>query len=795
MKAPLRWIQEYANFKTEPQEFADKMTMSGSKVEEFESEADAIDKVVVGKILEINKHPNADKLLVCMVDVGDGIPLTIVTGATNLKAGDIIPVALDGSTLPGGLKIVKSDMRGITSDGMVCSFQELGLTDHDFPFADPEGIMVLVDDEATSPLGTDITAALGMDDVVYEFEITPNRPDCLAVQGIGREAAATYSVPFIDRTPYTPKNTKGNIEDYLTVAIEAPEALRYTAAMVTNVRVKPSPLWLRTRLRMCGVRPINNIVDITNYVMLEYGHPMHAFDYKYVKGNTIKTRMAKAGEVIVTLDGVERTLATDSLVIADAEIPIGIAGVMGGEYSGIYDDTTTIVFEGACFDGPNIRATAKKLGLRTEASGRFEKGLNPENCMYATLRALELVEELDAGDIIGGIADAYPNPRIERHITLDVGGINKNLGTDLSKETMVEILLSLGFGVNDDTVIVPRHRYDVSGTHDLAEEVARIYGYNNLPSTVMYGIATARPTERQTFNKALIASLVGCGMYECETFSFYSPKAFDMINLPENSPLRNTVIISNPLGEDTSIMRTTAIPSMLDVVARNYHAQTESVMLFENATEYIPNADPEALPDENEKLILAIYGPDYNFYSLKGIVEQLLAVANIGSYKVTQNTSGDICHPGRTADFKLNGKILATVGEVHPIVMKNYDIRPRVWIADVDVDALYELRGGITEFAPLPRHPSIVRDLSLVVDNEIPAATIADSIESAAGALLENLSLFDVYTGNKIGEGKKSLAYSLQLRTPDKTLTDEEADTVIANVLKELEKLNIKLRS
>jgi phenylalanyl-tRNA synthetase, beta subunit, non-spirochete bacterial len=795
MNAPLKWIQEYAKFSTTAQEFSDKMTMSGSKVEGYESEADSIEKVVVGKIIEVSNHPNADKLFVCLVDIGDGDPLTIVTGADNLKPSDIIPVALDGSTLPGGLNISKSEMRGIESNGMLCSFQELGFTDHDFPFADPEGIMVLTGDEATAPLGTDITIALGMDDVVYEFEITPNRPDCLAVEGIGREAAATYGVPFIDHTPIMPQKATGNISDYLTVSIEAPEALRYTAAMVTNVRVKPSPLWLRTRLRMCGVRPINNIVDITNYVMLEYGHPMHAFDYKYVSGNTIKTRMAKAGEKIVTLDGIERNLATDTLVIADAEVPIGIAGVMGGEYSGIYDDTTTIVFEGACFDGPNIRTSAKKLGLRTEASGRFEKGLNPENCMYATLRALELVEELDAGDIIGGIADAYPNPRIERHIPLDVERINKNLGTDITREVMANILLSLGFGIDGDTVIVPRHRYDVTGTHDLSEEVARIYGYNNLPSTVMNGIATARPSERQTFNKALVSALVGYGMYECETFSFYSPKAFDMINLPETSPLRTTVTISNPLGEDTSIMRTTAVPSMLEVVARNYNAQTESVMLFENPTEYIPDKDPEILPYENEKLILAIYGPQYNFYTLKGIVEQLIATANVSGYTVDPDTDGTTYHPGRAATIKLNGKKLATVGEIHPLVLRNYDIRPRVWVADIDVDALFEVRGGVKEFSPLPRHPSIVRDLSLVMNKDMPAATVATAIENAAGELLESLTLFDIYTGEKISQDEISLAYSLQLRTVDKTLTDEEADIVIESVLKELKSIGVVLRS
>ena len=796
MKAPLKWIQDYAKFTCTPQEFSDKMTMTGTKVETFECEADHIKNVVIGRVEKIEPHPNADKLVVCTVNVGAEAPLTICTGAHNLHEGDVVPVALHGSTLPGGVEIRRGKLRGVESNGMLCSLSELGLTSHDFPGAIEDGIMVL--DEADTPytLGENAVKALGMDDIAYDFEITPNRPDCLAVRGVAREAAATFDVPFKAHEPKMPTKTTGDINDYLRVKIEAPEICqRYTAAVVTNVRVKPSPRWMRERLRLCGVRPINNIVDITNYVMLEYGHPMHAFDYKYVNGKIITPRLAKEGEEIETLDGVCRKLSSNMLVIADEKGPIAVAGVMGGEYSGVYEDTTTIVFEGACFEGPSVRVTARRLGMRTEASGRFEKGLNPDNCKPAVLRALELIEELDAGDIVGGLLDEYPHPRAERRIPLEVEKVNRRLGTDLSREEMVKIMLSLGFGMEGDTILVPTDRYDMEGTHDVSEEVARIYGYNNIPSTIMTGTATARPTPRQTFDKMLIERLVGYGLYECETFSFYSPKCYDLIRLPADSALRRSVVISNPLGEDTSIMRTTAIPSMLEVVARNYNARAESAALFENATEYIPDEDPEKLPSENGKLIIALYGPDYSYYTVKGIVEGLLKSAKISNYRVVPNTSGTVFHPGRAADLYVGDVQIAKIGEVHPMVAKNYGIKPRVYLADVDVTALFDNRGGTVEFAPLPRHPAITRDLALVADLNVLSADIVAAIEKGAGANLEELRLFDVYTGEKVGDGKKSLAYSLRLRHGDRTLTDEEADSTVAKVLEEVGKLGVVLRA
>ncbi|MBC5580348.1 phenylalanine--tRNA ligase subunit beta [Anaerofilum sp. BX8] len=804
MRLPLNWVRDYADIVTTPHEYAEKMTMSGSKVEGYTCEADGIEKVVIGRILKLERHPDSDHLWVCAVDVGQTAPLTIVTGAQNLKEGDLCPVALDGSTLPGGVKIRRGKLRGVESCGMLCSLGELGLTTHDFPCAVEDGIMVL-DEEV--PVGTDAVKALGMDDVSVEFEITPNRPDCLSIRGLARESAATYGVPFRDHVPAAPGG-EGDIRDWLSVEITAPTCSRYVAAMVTNVRVAPSPRWLRERLRLCGVRPINNIVDITNYVMLEYGHPMHAFDHAYVGGRQIHVRMAREGEKIVTLDGVERPLDATMMVIADDKVPMAVAGVMGGEFSGIYDSTKTIVFEGACFDGPSVRVTAKKVGLRTEASGRFEKGLNPENCLPAIQRALELVVQLDAGDVIGGIIDVYPQPRAERRIPLRPGAINRLLGTEVPVEQMIAILKPLGFGIEKKpltalveheespyVVVVPPERYDVERDCDIAEEICRYVGYNRVPSTIMKGVATARPSELQTFRSRMIEALVGYGLYECETFSFYGKKAFDNINLPADDPLRRGVVISNPLGEDTSIMRTTAVPSLLEVVARNYNARAAEVAVFENATEYLPAGDPEKLPVENEKLILAVYGPGRDYLSLKGIVEQLLETARITGVTVTPNTEGTTYHPGRAAWLMLGDEKLAVIGELHPKVLANYGLKPRVCVADIDLDLLFAHRGPMPEFRPLPKHPAITRDLALVAGEEVPAAEIAARIEQGAGKLLESLSLFDIYRGENIGAGKKSLAYSLVLRTADRTLTDEEADKAVARVLKNLEQLGVVLRS
>ncbi len=792
MKMPLNWAKDFADFSCTPHEYAERMTMSGSKVEGFACEADSIKNVVIGKILSITAHPDSDHMVICMVDVGEAAPVQIVTGAANLQVGNLVPAALHVAKLPGGVEIRKGKLRGVESCGMLCSLSELQLTTHDFPNAIEDGIMVL-DEEW--PVGTNAAKALGLDDVSVEFEITPNRPDCLSVRGLARESAATFGVPFQDHIP-TVQEGKGDIGALLRVKVEdGVLCSRYAAAMVENVRIKPSPRWLRERLRLSGVRPINNIVDITNYVMLEYGHPMHAFDYAYVNGGAITVRRAKAGEHIVTLDGVDRALSEDMLVIADEKAPVAVAGVMGGEFSGIYETTARIVFESACFDGPSVRVTAKKLGMRTEASGRFEKGLNPENCLPALRRALELVQQLDAGDVIGGILDDYPAPRLPRRIRLRPEMVNKLLGTALTKEAMIAILLPLGFTMDGDDVIVPPERYDVERDCDIAEEVARFVGYNKIPSTAVRGTAEARLSERQKFGEALVDALLGYGLYEVESFSFYSRKAFDAVNLPENDALRNAVVISNPLGEDTSIMRTTALPSVLDIVARNYNARATECAVFENATEYIPAQDSNTLPTENEKLIVAAYGAEYDYLAVKGIAEGLLQQAGITEYEIVREESGTMYHPGRAAVLMVNGETVATVGEVHPLVLQNYGIKPRVVAADISVDALFRHRAKTAVYVQLPKHPAITRDLALVADDAVAAADIAARIKKGAGKALESLTLFDIYTGDKLGAGKKSLAYSLVLRAPDRTLTDEEAQAAVDKVLKSLAEIDVVLRS
>lgn len=818
MKMPLGWAKEFADITCTPQEYADRMTMSGSKVECFESEADQIDNVVVGKILEIVPHPDSDHMVICQVEVGAEAPVQIVTGANNLKVGDLVPAALHKSRLPGGVEIRKGKLRGVESCGMLCSLSELGLTRLDFPNAVEDGILVL--DEEWAP-GTPAVKALGLDDVTVEFEITPNRPDCLAVRGLGRESAATFGVPFKDHVPQV-KPDHGDVAKLLRVDIENTQlCYRYCGAVVENVRVKPSPRWMRQRLRNCGVRPINNLVDITNYVMLEYGQPMHCFDYKYVSGGHIRVRSARAGEHIVTLDGADRALSPEMLIIADDAGPIGVAGVMGGEYSGTYETTTSVVFESAMFNGPSVRTTAKKLGLRTEASGRYEKGLDPNTCEQALTRALELVQLLDAGDVVNGIVDIYPTPREKRRILLRPATVNRLLGTQLSREQMVDILLPLGFEMDGDMVVCPTDRYDMERDCDIAEEVARYVGYNRLPSTVMRGVAEARPTARQDFDEKMCATLAGYGLWECETFSFYSPKCFDQIELPQNDPLRDAVVISNPLGEDTSIMRTTALPSVLDVVARNWGARAAECAVFEQATEYRPSAlahevadndfndypalceklaaegktPSDLLPTETQKLILAAYGGEWDYLALKGVVEKLLATAGIKEFTVARSTAGATYHPGRAAELYVGEVRLAVIGELHPRVCANYGIKARVVAADIDLDALFLLHASEVLFTPLPKHPATSRDLALVTAAELPAAELAACIRRSAGKTLESLTLFDVYTGEKLGVGKKSLAYNLVFRAADRTLTDQEVDAAVQKVLKNLAALGAELRS
>jgi phenylalanyl-tRNA synthetase beta chain len=765
--------------------------MSGSKVEGYETEGEGLANIVVGKVLAVEKHPNADTLFICQIDVGGEIPLQIVTGADNVVAGAMVPVAMDNSVVHGGKKIKKGKLRGEVSQGMLCSLEELGLTLGDFPYAKEDGIFLLEEDCA---IGQDIREAIGFDDTVVEFEITPNRPDCLSVIGLARETAATYDTPIRLEEPVV-KGGGGKIGEMLSVTVENPDlCFRYAAAAVKNVRIAPSPRWIRERLRASGVRPINNIVDITNYVMLEYGQPMHAFDLKHVAGGKIVVRNAKPGETITTLDGAQRVLSPEMLVIADEKTPSAVAGVMGGEFSGIYGDTQTVIFESACFSGPSVRTTAKKLGMRTESSGRFEKGLDPENSLPALLRACQLVEILNAGTVCDDIIDVRVPPQPMPTLPLDADWINSFLGTDIPAEDMAAIFRRLDFEVENGTVTPPSYRRDVAVKADLAEEIARIYGYNNIPSTALRGVAEGMVSPQRTFEERMEKALTGGGYYGIVTYSFISPKSYDKIRLPEDSSLRNSVVISNPLGEDTSVMRTTAIPSLLEVLARNYHNRVPAVSLYEIATSYLPTEEGK-LPTEPKSILFGCYGEAADFFSLKGMAEILLEQAGIQGVTYEAVAEYDSFHPGRCARIKHGDVVLGLLGEIHPQVCENYDIGVRVYVAELDLAALFTNADTEITVKPLPRFPVSTRDLALVADEAVPVGDMAAAITAVAGSLLEKLELFDVYRGKQVGEGKKSVAYSLTLRAPDRTLTDEECDRMVKKILAKLGEIGVELRA
>lgn len=788
-----KWLADYIDIDISDKQFCDEMTLSGSKVESFEQEGEILQNIVIGKVNTLEKHPDSDHLWICSIDVGSAEPIQIVTGAQNLKEADIVPVALDHSVIASGQKIKKGKLRGVPSNGMLCSLGELGLTIHDFPYATDDGIFVLGDD-CDLTLGTKLQDAIGLTGSIIDFEITPNRPDCLSVLGLAREVAATFEVKFEQPQPQV-KAWQGDVNDQLSVKIDDSEnCYRYAGAVVENVRVGPSPRWMRERLRASGVRCINNIVDITNYVMLEYGQPMHAFDLRYLKGNTVNVRMAKEGETITTLDGTNRNLTTNMLVIADCENPVAVAGVMGGEFSGIMDDTTTIVFESACFNGTSVRTTSKALGLRTEASGRYEKGLDPANCMPALKRALELVQQLDAGDVVNGIVDC--NQATEKAVVLDfnVDWINSFIGISLTPDKMQQILERLAFKVENGKIFVPSFRADVEHLADISEEIARFFGYANIPNEALRGTANGKLTTKQSFEAHISSVLLSCGASEIMTYSFISPKAYDKLALPKDSAQRNSVVITNPLGEDTSIMRTTALSSMLEVLARNYNNRMLELCLFENATVYAPTS-PDTLPNESQKLVVGLYGADSDFYTLKGIIEELLSSIGIAAYDTLPITSKPTFHPGRCAQFIVGDCVLATFGEVHPAVSETYGIGIRAYLAEIDVNALFVSKAGTTLYQPLPRFPATNRDLAFVCDSNLAVLTLQKAIGAAIGEILESIKLFDVYQGEQIEAGKKSVAFNIRMRSAQRTLTDEEADSAMKRAIKALGELGICLRA
>ena len=890
MNLSRKWLNEFVTVTASDKEFAEAMTLSGSKVELTHDLGEEISNVVVGRLLSMERHPDSDHMWVCQVDAGQSEPIQIVTGAWNIHPGDLMPVALHKSTLPGGVKIQKGKLRGVVSNGMFCGLSELGLDERDFPYAAivpaailndyhpldkdkpsipadiqpghkiygpvvaakvvecakqpdgsfhtcldlggataapdticpnlhegdlvayntksdsictledlhaqqaefphciPDGIFVLREEDCKP--GDDIKPIIGMDDHVVEFEITPNRPDCLSVIGLAREAAATFDAPLSLHQPVVKGGAEGSLVELLDVETPAADLCpRYTARMVRNVKIAPSPKWMRERLRAMGVRPINNIVDITNYVMLEYGQPMHAFDYRYVKGGKIIVRRAEEGEKLTTLDGKEHTLNANHLVIADEHRAVGLAGIMGGENSEIVADTTDVVFESACFDGTCIRKGALALGMRTEASAKFEKGLDPMNTLPAVERACELVELLGAGEVVDGTIDILnhvPQPRV---LKLEPERINGLLGTDVAADEMVSILKKLDFQVEGDQVTVPSWRGDVIGMADLAEEVARFHGYNNIPSTLMRGQTTLGGFgEEEKLERQLGSMCRAMGYDEIITYSFISPTCYDKINWPADYHRRNSLKILNPLGEDTSIMRTTTLPSMLEILTRNYNYRNQNVKLYEVGRVYQPGGK-DGLALESKVLTLGAYGSDMDFYTMKGAVEAILE--DLRAEDVTFRTGTGIpelvsYHPGRVAEVWAGSNCVGYFGQIHPLVAQNYGVDGELYCAELALDELANAKGADPEYVPLPKFPSVTRDIAVVCEEKVTVGALEDCIRSAGGKLIQQITLFDIYRGKGVDEGKKSVAFNLVLRADDRSLTGEEADADVKKVLEAL---------
>ena len=878
------WLNEFVDLKDiTDKQFNDDMTLSGSKVETIERPDENLKNVVVGKILEMKRHENSDHMWVCQIDVGQAEPVQIVTGAWNIHVGDYVPAALHGAHLPGGVKIEKGKLRGVESNGMLCSLKELGMTaEHDFPYAVitpaallndyhpidkdkpsipadikpgdkvygpvvaarvlecaplgdgtfhtcldlgnatavpdtrcsnlhegdlvayntksdaictledlhaeqkefphciADGIFILREEDAEP--GLNMAHILGFDDSIVEFEITPNRPDCLSVIGLAREASATFKRPLKLHTP-EPHGCGGSIADLVDIDIEDGDLCpRYTARMVKNVKIAPSPRWMRERLRNSGVRPINNIVDITNYVMLEYGQPMHAFDFSCVEGGHIIVRTAREGETIQTLDGNERKLTPNMLCICDEHKPVCVAGVMGGANSEIVGDTAMVLFESANFNGVSVRRTASALGMRTDASSRYEKGLDMMNTIKAVERACELVELLGCGEVVDGVMDVVAKEKAPTVVKLEPDKINALLGTELSEDLMREILVSLGFILNGDDIYVPSWRGDVEHYSDIAEEVARFYGYNKSPCTLMRGETTRGGfSEQQRFDRAIGGAVRALGYDEIITYSFISPTYYDKIRMPKDSSLRNSLKILNPLGEDTSIMRTTILPSMLEIIARNHSYRNKSARLYELGKIYLPRED--GLADEPKYLSLGAYGDGVDFFSFKGSIETLLHELRITDVKYVACTDNDSYHPGRCAKVYAGETYLGVFGQIHPLVAANYGMDTEVYTAELSFDAMYEKRGDIPVYQPLPKFPAVTRDIAVVCDEAVTVGALEESIRRGAKGLLKDVSLFDIYRGPGVAIGKKSVAFNLVLRADDRSLTGEEADEDVQSIL------------
>ncbi|MFR3834440.1 MAG: phenylalanine--tRNA ligase subunit beta [Eubacterium sp.] len=804
MNTPLSWIKAYVpDLECTDQEYMDAMTLSGTKCEGFERLDADLDKIVVGQIEKIEKHPDADKLVICQVNIGTETT-QIVTGATNVKEGLKVPVVLDGGRVagghdgkktPGGIKIKKGKLRGVESNGMMCSIEELGSNTEFYPEAPENGIYIFDD---SVEVGADAVEVLGLHDTVFEYEITSNRVDCYSVLGIAREAAATFRKPFV-APEVKAVGTTGDVNDYIKVEVKDAELCpRYCAKVVKNVKIALSPEWMQRRLSACGIRPINNLVDITNYVMEEFGQPMHAYDLSTIKGNKIVVRRAEDGEKFTTLDGQERTLDRDMLMICDEEKAIGLAGIMGGENSMITDDVQDMLFEAACFDGTNIRLSSKRVGLRTDASGKFEKGLDPNNAEAAINRACQLIEELGAGEVVEGMVDFYPEKKEEHQIKFDPDYVNNLIGFDLTEEEMISYFPALELEYDKETkmITVPTFRQDLIGMCDIAEEITRFYGYDKIPTTLPSGEATSgKLSEKLRIDELARSVALYCGFSQGMTYSFESPKVFDKLLLPEDSELRKTVTISNPLGEDFSVMRTTSLNGMLTSLATNYNRRNKDVRLFEMGNIYIPKALPVTdLPDERMQFTLGFYG-DGDFFTMKGVVEEFLGQVGIDkdiSYDAKAGKT--FLHPGRQANVVYNGTVIGYLGEVHPTVCENYNMKTRAYVAVIDMPYIYEMANFDKKYEGIAKFPAVSRDISMVVPKEILVGDIEAVIKQRGGKILESYSLFDIYEGDQIEKGFKSVAYNIVFRAKDRTLEENDIAGAMKKILNGLERLGIQLR-